>query len=827
MLKLKKMMKKLLLLLLFCLSTNCIFAATLRGTIKDATSKEPISYVNVSIKDKNNNLITGGTSDDNGIFTIAIEKGDYLIDFSFIGYKNQQKNISIKQSNNSEFVNIGTILLEEDAQMLGEVEVVGQGMQMRLEIDKKVFSVDQNLSAVGASVSEVLQNIPSVDVDGEGNISLLNNSNVEVWINGKPAGLTEENRGQILEQMPAGSIESVELITNPSAKYNPEGTAGVINLVMKKKTTKTYYGSVSGGIQWPTASKIPGGNLGASFNYSSPKVDFYANLGANYHNRISGNKSNRFSLINSTDTISLLNSSSQSQNNRLGFFGRAGIDIHITERNTLSLSGFGMFNKGNSATDINYTSYDYLTSPISLLRNYSRDNNGKNTFPVYNARLEYRHDFLKKGSFISADISVGNHGHSRTTDYVQIDLISTDTTSNETQESSNKNLRIEGNIDFTYKFTDKRRLEVGWESNFSKRQNSASAFNNQTQTNIDAFYNKFNYQEQIHSLYATYGDMYGNFSMQLGLRGEYMKVNATTITKTESINNERDYWQLYPSAFFAYTFKNNHELQINYTRRVNRPRGRQINPYRDFSDSTSISFGNPDLDPQFSSSVELNYLKTWDFHSISASAYYKYTDNVIQRVSYRNNNVMENTFINIARQQSTGLEVVAKNQLWKRLNLTTSINLYYEKLDSANYISPYGDEIKIRGQQNFSWNARLMANVMITKSTFAQITANYRAPRIIAQGRQNHDYSIDIGIRQTFLKGKLSLNLTARDILDSRKFRSETWGDSFYQKSEGYWSGRTIGLVISYNFGNLRDMKKKPNGMSEQQEGGDDFFMEE
>lgn len=822
-------MKILLLLLLFTTTINAtIGAATLKGTIKDSTTKEPIGYVNISIKDKNGKLITGGTSDDNGIFSVTAEKGNYIITLSFIGYKNFQKDISVKSNNSSDVVNLGVIYLEEDAQMLNEIEVVGQGMQMRLEIDKKVFSVDQNLSAAGASVSDVLQNIPSVDVDGEGNVSLRNNSNVEVWINGKPAGLTEENRGQILEQMPARSIESVELITNPSAKYNPEGTAGVINLVMKKKTTKTYYGSVSGGIQWPTASKIPGGNFGASFNYNSPKVDVYANLGINYNHRISKNKTDRYSLVNAIDTISLLNSSSQSQNSRLGFFGRAGVDVHITERNTLSLSGFGMYNKGNSTTDINYISYDYQTSPFGILRNYSRDNNGKNTFPVYNAKLEYRHDFLKKGSFISADISVGNNGNSRTTDYIQTDFLNdTIITGNETQESSNNNLNIEGNIDFTYKFSEKRRLEAGWESNFSQRENSASAINNLTGKEIDDFYNDFNYREQIHSLYATYGDMYGNFSMQLGLRGEYMKVNTITESKTETISNEREYWQLYPSAFFAYSFKNNHELQINYTRRVNRARGRQINPYRDFSDSTSISFGNPDLKPQYSSSVELNYLKTWDFHSISASVYYKYTDNVIQRVSYRNNNVMENTFINISRQQSTGLELVAKNQLWKRLNLTTSINLYYEKMDSANYTSPYGETIKIKEQQDFSWNIRFMANVMITKSTTAQITANYRAPRIIAQGRQNHDYSIDIGIRQTFLKGNLSLNLTARDILDSRKFRNETWSNNFYQKSEGSWSGRTIGLVISYNFGNLKNQKKKPNENLNQERSNEDFFMEE
>ncbi len=822
-------MKKLLsIAILSIFFVGNIAAATIKGTLKDATTKSPLGYVNVSLKDTNNKLLTGATSDDNGRFSIATEKGNYIVEFSFIGYRTLQKKITVK----SDDINLGTIFLEEDAQLLNEVQVVGQGMQMRLEIDKKVFSVDKNLAAAGASVSEVLQNIPSVDVDGEGNVSLRNNSSVEVWINGKPAGLTEENRGQILEQMPAGSIESVELITNPSAKYNPEGTAGVINLVMKKKTTKTYYGSVSGGIQWPTASKIPGGNLGASFNYNSPKVDFYANLGANYRTRISGNNSDRYSLStlnNAVDTLSLLNSASKSQNNHLGFFARAGVDWHITARNTLSLSGFGMYNQGKNASDIDYHLYDYQTSPASLVRNYSRDNRGKNTFPLYRAQLEYRHDFLKKGSYISADVSFGNHGRSSETDYIQTDFLGdTITTGDETQFSSNKNLRAEANIDFTYKFTEKRRLEAGWESNFSQRNSLASAIDNLTGSDIDAFYNDFKYQEQIHSLYATYGDMYGNFSMQLGLRGEYMKVNTETTETTGTTRNSRDYWQLFPSAFFAYAFPNNHELQINYTRRVNRPRGRQINPYRNFSDSTNISFGNPDLNPQFSSSVELNYLKTWDFHSISASAYYKFTDDVIQRISYRNNNVMENTFINIARQQSAGVELVAKNQLWKRLTLTTSVNLYYEKLDSANYTSPYGEEIKIKGQQDFTWNARLMANVLITKTTTAQLTANYRAPRIIAQGRQNHNYSLDIGVRQTFFDGNLSLNLMARDILDSRKFRNETWNNDFYQKSSGYWSGRTIGLTISYNFGNLRGPKKnKQSGMDMQQQDSDEMFMYE
>lgn len=817
-------MKRYLLPIIFAFATLFpLSAVDITGIIKDKNTKEAIGYANIALKDKaTQQLKSGTTTNDDGTFTLQAPRGEYIIEFSFIGYKTLNKNISITSSSPMQ---LGSVLLEEDAQLLNEVEVVGQGMQMRMEIDKKVFSVDQNLAAAGASVSEVLQNIPSVNVDGDGNVSLRNNSSVEIWINGKPAGLTEENRGQILEQMPSGSIESVEIITNPSAKHSPEGTAGVINLVMKKTSQKNYYGSVSAGITWPTACKIPGGNIGASFNYNSPKVDFYTNLGVRYNSFVSGGETMRYSLLNQ-DTTSLLQSNTKNIGQGYGIFARAGVDVRITDRNTITIGGFGMFNQGKSTSDIDYTQTNYT---IPNTRIYMRDNKGTNQFPLYNATLGYKYDFEKKGSYLSADFTVGNHGHSRSTDYLQSDILGLDSvvvTSNETQNSSNKNLRFEGNLDFSYKFTDKRRLEAGWESNVSRRLNEASAYDNLLSNEREELYNKFLYKEQIHSLYATYGDMFGNFSMQLGLRGEYMKVNTVTETKSETIENERNYWQLFPSAFFAYRFPKNHELQINYTRRVNRPRGRQINPYKNFSDSTSITFGNPYLDPQFSSSVELNYLKTWDFHSISASAYYRYTDNVIQSISYRHQNVMENTFINISRHQSAGVELVARNQLWKRLTLTSSINLYYEKLDSAHYTSPYGETLLVKAQEDFSWSARLSANVLITKTTTAQISANYNAPHIIAQGKQTGNYSLDFSLRQTFLKGKLSLSVTARDILDSRKRHNEIQGVNFIQTSSRYWSGRTIGLTIAYNFGNMKN-KKNDNSQSRDMQNSSDFFMEE
>lgn len=803
-------------------------AATIKGKIVDSNTKLPLEYVNISVTNNNENakLETGVTSNEKGIFECKVLIGEFTVNATFIGYKSFAKKIKI--NNLSEVVDLGIISLMEDSKMLDAVEIVGQGTQMRLEIDKKVFSVDQNLAAAGASASEILKNIPSVEVDGDGNISLRNNSSVEVWINGRPSGLTAENRGDILEQIPAETIENIELMTNPSAKYNPEGTAGVINLVMKKTKQKTYYGSVNTGIMYPIKG-LPGGNLGASFNYGNEHIDFYINVGTNCRNMIRGSKSNRFMLSN-TDTISKLYSDNNSKNNMVNGYLRTGIDYHINKRNTIGVAFFGMYGQRKSKNLIDYQTYSYLDGTYIPERTYSRNNPSKNLGPMLNAEISYRHNFAKEGSFLTADFSVWSNNKKRETSHIQSIFLETDTliSSDEIENQTNKSLFLEGNIDFTYKFSPKSRLEVGWRSNANQQKSLNSAINNITNKSIDSYKNDFYYTDQVHALYATYGNMWGNFSMQLGLRGEYTLRKFESISASEKSTHKDGYFQYYPTVHLAYNFKNNQDLQLNYTRRMNRPRGQQVNPFKNYSDSTNISYGNPYLMPQYSSAVELNYLKMWDNHSISASAYYRFTDDVIQNVSFKNTNMLENTYINISRHQSVGLEIVGKNRLWEILDLTTSVNLYYDKLDSAVFQNPYTKEnLLIPEQQTFTWSARIMANVMITKTTTAQLTARYRSPKVIAQGNESHDYSIDLGVRQTFLNRKLSLNVFVRDLLDSHTHKRETFGNGFYQVSESFWGGRTIGFTLSYNFGSF---KKKPQEKHQHNEteghNHDDFGMD-
>jgi len=798
-------MKKIFSFIIFSFLLLPLMAAqSISGKIVDATTQSPLGFVNVAIYKQNSKVpVTGITTDAGGNFTIpSVASGKYILRVSYVGYNPLGLPLNLSEAP----LNLGVLKLVENNKILAEVEVIGQGSQMKFDIDKKVFTVDQNIAAAGGSATEVLQNIPSVDVDNEGNVSLRNNANVEVWINGKPSGLTVDNRAQVLQQMPAESIESIEIMTNPSAKFNPEGTAGIINLVLKKNRKAGYYGSVSTGLMIPDGGKL-GGSLGASLNYSSSKIDAYANVG--YRGMgMQGNGWNERTNYNVADTT-LLRQDNTSDRAFHGLFMRAGVDFHLNDKNTLSLSGFGMNGGGTSTTKINYMLTDL--SNDSVMQNYNRTNTETGDRPGYNLNLDYRHDFDKKDTYLTTSLSYSGSTRGGDSRYIQNDNLSA-YKSDITQTADNTNKELQFKLDYTNKLSENSKLEAGWQSNKQNRLSEATAYDNLHAVDLPAYLNDFDYNEQIHAAYLTFGNRFNKLSVQAGLRAEYMwkQSEYTSSISTQKLKPQT-YFELFPSMYLAYTLPKNNELQLNYTRRVNRPRGRQINPFRDFSDSTNISYGNSELSPEFSSSMELNYLKNWDNHSMSASAYYRFTDNVIENVRFMNAGVMESTYMNVAKSQNTGLELVAKNRLFTILNLTSSVNLYYSKMDSSVYVNPYNTLLSttIPGQDSFSWSARIMANLMFSKTFSGQISGGYEAPELIAQGKENASYSIDMGLRKTFYDRKLSLNLMVRDLLNSRSHSSTTWGDGFYQRSESSFHGRLVGVTVSYNFGNMKPKQKE------------------
>ncbi len=824
-------MKRILLFLVALCAVMAMDAAIVKGRIVDVAGSA-LDFVNVMLTSKSDkSAVYGAISDENGQFEVLnVPAGEYELDITFVGYQTIKRTVSVKSL--SEQVALGKLVLREDAKMLGEVEVVGQASQMRFDIDKKVFNVDQNLAASGASASEMLQGIPSVDVDNEGNVSLRNSSSVEVWINGKPSGLTEENRAQILEQMPAGSIEAVEIITNPSAKFNPEGTAGIINLVMKKDRKAGYYGSVSAGGMYNIGSPAPGAHVGANFNYNSSLVDFYVNLGARYMSHESDNVTDRYSFerlpLDSYDdvreqwgdTLSYLNTLSASRRSFLGLFGRMGADFHITKKSTIGISVMGHGGTNNSKNLNTYTREDWATMDTII---YERENQQGGMRPSYSVSLDYAYEIDPKGSEVRTSIEYS--GHNRSGDYIYkqraLQGYSPEYTQIQRQNGHNQNVNYK--LDYTQKIGQTQKVEAGLYGSWQQRLAPSRAWNlldgeedsdgSTIYNSVLIQFNDFNYEEWIAAMYATYGAKFGPFSMSVGLRGEY----TNTFVRTRDVEeesawqeNRRGYFQVYPTAFLSYAFPNNHELQANYTRRINRPRGRQINSFRDMSDSTNISFGNPLLDPEISSAVELNYLKTWDNHAISAGLYYRFSDNAIERVRYLDDNVMYSTFENVSRRQSAGLEVVAKNKVTKWLNLTTTVNCYYAAMDSVFYDTNLDGALDLLYpfQQSFSWNARLMANFLTPMGWSAQLTGMYRSADVVAQGKMNSQYVVDLGVRKSFLDRKLNLAISVRDLLNSRRWASTTWGDNFWQYSSHEPRGTMFSVSLTYNFGNMR--AKKP-----------------
>jgi Outer membrane receptor proteins, mostly Fe transport len=273
---------------------------------------------------------------------------------------------------------------------------------------------------------------------------------------------------------------------------------------------------------------------------------------------------------------------------------------------------------------------------------------------------------------------------------------------------------------------------------------------------------------------------------------------------------QKDYFSLFPSAFISYSLPENNEIQLNYTRRISRPWGGQLNSFMNITDSTNISFGNPKLNPEYSNALELNYIKNWENHTLSFSGYYRTTDDVIQSIRYLDGNVMKSTYENVAQTTSAGVELVGKDKLFKILDLTTTVNLFYYKLDGFSYL-PAGKTTPVIGNadENFSWNARMIANIILPKSFSLQLTGGYNAKQVVAQGTQKANYMLDAGLRKSFMNKKFSLSINARDILDSRKQRTITYGTGFIQDSENWRGGRKIGFTLTYNFGNMRAKNNK------------------
>ena len=819
------MKKALLTLLLFMpLAILAQTAGTISGKIIDNENKEPLGFVTVALYPQGSSIPTSGcSSNDDGTFLINnVKAGDYTLQISFVGYLTDSRKITV--TGNSKH-NMGTIRLKSDKKMLKEIVVTEQRSQMSFEIDKRVFTVDQNIASTGGSASDVLADIPSVEVDNEGTVSLRGSESVTVWINGKASGLTSDNQGDILQQMPAGSIEKIEVITNPSAKHSPEGTAGIINIILKRDRKAGYYGSVQGG-----ADSQGGYNASGNFNYSSGTLDAYA--GVNYRNMEFENSGTTFTKYFGNPG-SYQNQWSKGSHNPNNIFVRTGLTWRFTEKDEVYTNLMGMYGGGKHTNDITAES-GLLNSDGSLgsvtekrIRTTSQEGSPR----MYNVEFGYTHRW-SDSHFI--DLSFGHHTWQQKRDatYLQTTEILTSSApahkSYQFQTGDNKSSNFEIKLDYEYKINENNRVEAGYKADFSDDKSPVITYNDESHSTPDInLYNKFRYKQDTHAFYGTYSGRIGKLGYQVGLRGEYWNIKTRSYGWSEEQSgaipgySQKDFFELFPSAFVSYEISKGQEIQLNYTRRLRRPWGGQLNSFQNISDSTNISFGNPNLTPEYSNAYEVNYIKNWKDHTLSISGYYRTTEDVIERISYSQGKVIYTTSENVAQTQSAGLEIIGKNRLFKILDLTTTVNLFYYKLDDFKY-TIYGQEITGEADENFSWNARMTASMMLPWGVTMQATGRYNAKRIVAQGHREPNYSVDLGLRKMF-NSKWSLSVNVRDLLDSRGWNSVTNNKNFYRDSDSSHGGRTFSFTLTYNFGNMKAQPPKRKPQEIPNSGYDDY----
>ena len=807
-------MKRFIIFFMLCLCAYTGWAqGIVKGKILDRQKSEPLGFVNIKVTEQGSDkFVGGGITDAGGNFNVSgLKDGKYTLSLTFMGYKDVTRQFEITPAKRE--VQFKLLYMAEDAKQLKEVTVTGLRATMKLEVDRKSFDVGQLISNAGQAASDVLDNVPSIEVDNDGNVSLRGNSSVEVWINGKASGLTSDNRAQILQQLPAESIDRVEVIDNPSAKFSAEGSAGIINIVLKKDRKAGYYGSVQAG-----GDTRGGANTSFNVNYNSRLIDSYINLG--YRHRANTGH------MESQQTSDTYNQTYDSDSKQRGnnFFTRAGVTLHATTKDDFSLSGMLMHGGGNSHS---YTPYIY-TAVANGLNNYQLDriNRSRTGMDMRYGEFNYRHSFNDK-HFIdfTADLSSwkmnGDNWYQDSTVVVGIDDV---TYSYQYRPQYINNHRKELKLEYENQVTKNFKIEAGYNGNFSRENTPQESYMDNTSfdgTNASEdklFFNRFIYKQDLHAFYTTLSYKFGALSLMGGLRGEYWRVNTESYTWEQehdaSLREQpfkKDYFQLFPSVFMSWQMTETQQLQLNYTRRLRRPWGGQLNSFRDTRDATTVSFGNPYLTPEFSNSFSLNYLKQWNDHSLLVSAYYRPTTDVIQRISYKNqeDGLFYQTSMNVAKSVSTGLEMTVKNKLWRILDLTTSANAYYYRLNGFSYDID-GQTVTGNSDHNFTWNARMTASLMLPYDISIQSTGRYTARQVITQGYRKANYSIDFGARKNFFNKLFTLSVNCRDLLDSRRFETFTSGPNFTRHQINRRGGRRMSMTLTWNFGNMKQ-KKRPN----------------
>lgn len=840
-------MKLKLLILAFVCFTSVIFAQNkikVTGKVVEKESNIPLEYATVTFKLTNNDsIIDGGITDPNGNFSVEVPPGIYDISVEYISYKTKDYN----NKNINEDINLGTVALELDVESLDEVEIVAEKTTVEVKLDKKIYNIGQDLTTAGGTVSDALNNVPSVSVDIEGGISLRGNENVRILINGRPSALAGFGDTNVLSQLPAEAIERVEVITSPSARYDAEGTAGILNIVLRQKETLGFNGSFN-----LTAGNPDNVGLNASINYRTEKFNLFTNLSWRYFDapRTSFTDVTYFDRLDDGEIVEpeyrrIIEDQEVERLNR-NYNANVGMEYFIDKSS--SITG-GIFYRIGSDADLALNSSERFNDGTVVEQTLRREKETEQD-NSYQITLNYIKRFGEDSDHrLTADFQFENDAEDGFTNLNE-DYITTNQTNpepfqqeQEFTEEVQKEYLIQA--DYVLPLGEDSRFEAGYRGTFEnevtdyrlEQENIATGnlIVNDTITNI------FDYDENVNALYTQYGSKFGKFSFLLGLRLEHTQLKGnidSRLTDEELVeafgfpiqtNFDNNYLGLFPTLNIIYNLGSDdsdseESITLGYNRRINRPRGWFINPFPTRSSRTNVFQGNPNLQPAFASAFDVGYLKRWEDFTLTTSVYYQYETDSFERVQENTGqqttdgiDIIRTIPINLSTNARTGAElgILYNPADWLRLN--SSFNFFQFETEGEFNGVDYS-------AKNTSWFARLSSKVILPWNIDWQTNARYRGAIQDAQSDTDGILSIDLAFSKELFDNSLTVSLNVRDLLNSRRRESVTTTDFFRRFRDSQWRVRQINLAVIYRFNqqlNKRGDSGRGNGNS-----GDDFDFE-
>jgi outer membrane cobalamin receptor len=800
-----------IIILIFTLSLS-IFAqreqfkmngGSIEGTVFDQSTKHTIEYANVvllSIKDSS--LINGTITNSDGIFTLTeVPFGKFLLEVRFIGYKTEKFDIQITPEKKS--LNLGEIYIHPNALELNDVVVEGERSPVSYQIDKKVIDVDKIQTVISGNAADVLQNIPSVTVDIEGNVSLRGSANFTVLIDGKPSIISAQDA---LQQIPASSIQNIEIITNPSAKYDPEGSAGIINIILKKNQNVGLSGIINANVGLNN-------KYGGDFLFQYRTTDILYTFGMDYNQRTfpGTNKTSNTYFYN--DVTSYLNSTGESEWDRNNFSIRGGLEFNTSAKDYFNfMARYGVRGGGQNSTSIynNYTSVDpfpYLYKNVNT-RNRDGDFAGGN--------LTYQHKFNPKGQELKGEFNFGyNNGDESTiTESIR------DGNYLEGKKTTEKgpSRSFETKIDYTLPIDESKKFEAGFQNRIGNSDEINELYELNTVTGEYEYQTQFSnstkYENNDQAIYATYSQEIENFGFQGGLRGEYTYRTTTLINQNQSITIDR--WDYFPTLHASYKFSKATQLMASYTRRIQRPRGWQLEPFYTWMNANNVRIGNPGLLPELIDSYEAGIQSFIGNVNFSFELYHRVTNNKIDRVrSVYDVNVNLDSAVNIGKDFSTGGEMMIIFDPVKFWNINLMANFYDYRIEGVIFDEPFE-------RKSFNWSIRMNNMFKVGPNTQIQYNINYNSPGVSSQGTWEGFLTSDVSLRQDFFDKALSLTLQVRDLFRTAKHEFTSSGPDF--SSYNYFESESPMVMLNarFNFNNFK--AKRDRGDMENMNDSEDEF---